>query len=215
MLRDALAKFQPTDFTPPDATRFDPRWNLTPPAQGLVVRVSAKVLDGYAATDDPTRQAFQESLARDNLWIRADEQAALVRGEIPKTLAMRIARFHLIDNTRGEPPLWDESEVRSVELRLNAGKITGTAHLETRDGSRGFRCDVHGVVTTKESKVTRLDIVAKGDFWGEGTFTRNAPKGRFPFGVAFTLADGTDVADKIPPQGSRGWLEGYLGKPAK
>ena len=47
------------------------------------------------------------------------------------------------------------------------------------------------------------------------SLTRNAPKGRFPFAVAFTLADGSDVADKIPPQGSRGWLEGYLGKPAK
>ena len=87
--------------------------------------------------------------------------------------------------------------------------------METRDGSRGFRGDVHGVVTTQDAKVTRFDIVVKGDFWGEGTFTRNAPKGRFPFAVAFTLADGTDVADKIPPQGARGWLEGYLGKPAK
>ena len=32
MLRDALAKFQPTDFTLPEATRFDPRWNPVPPA---------------------------------------------------------------------------------------------------------------------------------------------------------------------------------------
>jgi hypothetical protein len=24
------------------------------------------------------------------------------------------------------------------------------------------------------------------------------------------LADGTDAADQIPPQGSRGWVQGYI-----
>jgi len=47
-------------------------------------------------------------------------------------------------------------------------------------------------------------------FWGEGRYTRRAPEGRFPFAVSFTLADGSDIADAIPPQGSRGWVGGYL-----
>ena len=63
---------------------------------------------------------------------------------------------------------------------------------------------------TKGGKVTRLDVVAKGEFWGEGTYTRRAPKGRFPLAIAFTLADGKDAADTIPPQGSRGWVQGYI-----
>jgi hypothetical protein len=28
--------------------------------------------------------------------------------------------------------------------------------------------------------------------------------------IAFTLADGSDVADGVPPQGSRGWVQGYI-----
>jgi hypothetical protein len=66
------------------------------------------------------------------------------------------------------------------------------------------------VIETREGKVTRFDLVAKGEFWGEGTFTRGAPKGRFPLAIGFELADGTDLADKIPPQASRGWLQGYI-----
>jgi hypothetical protein len=44
-------------------------------------------------------------------------------------------------------------------------------------------------------KVTPLDLIAKG---------------KFPLEISFTLADGRDTADAIPPQGSRGWLRGYL-----
>ena len=46
-----------------------------------------------------------------------------------------------------------------------------------------------GVLEVKDGKVTRLDLMAKGDFWGEATYTRGAPAGRFPFAVAFSLAD--------------------------
>ena len=59
-------------------------------------------------------------------------------------------------------------------------------------------------------KVIRLDVVALGQFWGQGPYTGGAPKGKFPLAISFTLADGKDVADRIPPQGSRGWLRGYL-----
>ena len=82
--------------------------------------------------------------------------------------------------------------------------------LRTAKGDRGYEAELLGRIETKAGKVTRLDVVAKGEFWGEGTYTRNAPKGRFPLAIAFTLADGKDAADTIPPQGSRGWLPGYM-----
>lgn len=210
MLNQALKKYDPVDFTPPEAKRFDPRWNVKPPEGGLVVRVTAKVMGGYKPTDDEFKQAFQQSLARDNLWIRADEHQALVAGKLPVSLTRRLARFHLVDNTRGEPPMWKPDEIKSIDLKLKDGRVTGNVHLETADGKRGYRCGVYGVVETKEGKVTRLDLVANGDFWGEGLYTRNAPEGKFPLAVALSLADGTDEADKIPPQGSRGWVDGYL-----
>ena len=40
--------------------------------------------------------------------------------------------------------------------------------------------------------VTRLDLVDKG------TYSRRAPKGRFPLAIAFTLVDVRDAADSIP-----------------
>ena len=67
-----------------------------------------------------------------------------------------------------------------------------------------------GVVEVKNDTVIRFDMVAKGDFWGEGRYTRGAPDGKFPLAISFTLADGTDIADQVPPQGARGWLRGYL-----
>lgn len=53
-------------------------------------------------------------------------------------------------------------------------------------------------------------MVASGKFRGHGRYTKNPPAGFFPLAISFTLADGSDVADAIPPQGSRGWLESYL-----
>jgi hypothetical protein len=58
--------------------------------------------------------------------------------------------------------------------------------------------------------VTRFDVVAKGDFWGEGTFTQGAPKGKFPFAVAFSLSDGKGNERLIPPGGARGNYKAYL-----
>ena len=67
-----------------------------------------------------------------------------------------------------------------------------------------------GFVVCEDGRVTRFDLVASGQFRGHGRYTGNAPKGQFPLAVAFKLADGSDVADRIPPQGSRGWVAGYL-----
>ncbi len=190
--------------------KLDPRYNVSPPEGGLVLRVSAKVLGGYEPTEDQWQQIFQAALSRDNLWLSASEHKALVRGEIPASLQQRIARFHLVDNTRGEPPMWEPKEIRKVDMTLDNGQLSGVAHLATGRGDRGYEAELKGVVEVKDNAVVRFDMVALGEFWGEGSFTRGAPKGRFPLAISFTLADGTDVADRIPPQGSRGWLRGYL-----
>ena len=209
-LEKALAQFKPVKTAAIDKGKLDERWHPQPPPGGLIVRVRAKVLDGYEATDDQWRQIFQSSLSRDNLWISKSEHQDLVNGKVADSLARRIAKYHLIDNTRGEPPMWNDDEVRSVNLQLKDGKLTGQVHLETKSGDRGYDAQLFGVVETTDGQVTRFDVVAKGDFWGEGTYTRGAPKGKFPLGISFTLADGSDTADQIPPQASRGWLRGYI-----
>ena len=210
MMRSALQKHRPVKAAALAKGTPDARYNPKPPNGGLVVRVTSKVLGGYEEPDNEFRRIYQTSLGRDNLWIRADEHAALAKGQLPQSLLKRIARFHLLDNTRGEPPMWEPNEIKKLEGTLRNGQLHATVHLRTAKGDRGYEAELLGRIETKGGKVTRLDVVAKGEFWGEGTYTRRAPKGRFPLAIAFTLADGKDAADTIPPQGSRGWLPGYM-----
>ena len=210
MMRSALQKHRPVKAAAIAKGTPDARYNPKPPKGGLVVRVTSKVLGGYEEPDNEFRRIYQASLGRDNLWIRADEHAALAKGQLPQSLLKRIARFHLVDNTRGEPPMWEPNEIKKLEGTLRNGQLRATVHLRTAKGDRGYEAELLGRIETKAGKVTRLDVVAKGEFWGEGTYTRRAPKGRFPLAIAFTLADGKDAADTIPPLGSRGWLPGYM-----
>jgi hypothetical protein len=172
--------------------------------------VTAKVLGGYEETDDEWQKIFQSALSRDNLWIRKDEHQALVCGELLDSLKYRIAKFHLIDNTRGEPQMWDDADIRKLDLRLDGGKLTGTVQLENKSGDHGYYAQLLGFVESDKGRVVRLDIVAKGLYWGDSLFTRGAPKGKFPLAVAFSLARGDLESDRVPPQGSKGWLAGYI-----
>ena len=210
MMRSALQKHRPVKAAAITKGTPDARYNPKPPKGGLVVRVTSKVLGGYEEPDNEFRRIYQTSLGRDNLWIRADEHAALAKGQLPPSLMKRLARFHLVDNTRGEPPMWEPNEIKKLEGTLRNGQLRATVHLRTAKGDRGYEAELLGRIETKAGKVTRLDVVAKGEFWGEGTYTRRAPKSRFPLAIAFTLADGKDAADTIPPQGSRGWVQGYI-----
>jgi hypothetical protein len=207
LMETALKKFDP-DAAPVAAGA--PKAALPqfePPAGGLVLDVTSKVLGGY---EKGSKRAMMDALGRDHLWLRKDEAEALARGELPESVKQRIARFHLIDNTRGEPPLWRPDEVRKLEVTLKDGRLSGSVHLETKAGNRGYQAEVLGFVEVKDGRVTRFDLVARGRFWGEGTFTRGAPPGRFPFAVAFTLSPGTCAADRVLPGAARGNLKGYL-----
>lgn len=210
MLNGALQKHRPEKVASIAKGRPDARYNPQPPKGGLVVRVTSKILGGYEEPASEWRRIFQTSLGRDNLWIRADEHAALAKGQLPKRLLMRLARYHLVDNTRGEPPMWREDEIKKLEGNITNGQLRASVQLQTADNARGYTAELLGRVHTQNGRVTRFDLVAHGQFHGEGRYTRNAPKGKFPLAIAFTLADGNDPADTIPPQGSRGWVPGYL-----
>ena len=95
-------------------------------------------------------------------------------------------------------------------MMKNGDRITGRVRLTSADGARSYEAQLRGFVEAEDAAVTRFDLVALGDYEGEGRYTRGAPKGKFPFAVSFALADGADVADAVPPQGSRGRLKRYL-----
>jgi hypothetical protein len=210
MLASALKKFDPAAEAPKfEEVEKDLRFIYELPEGGLIVYVTSKVLGGYEPLTGPAA-IRQQALGRDHLWLRKDEAEALSKGELPESVKTRLARFHLIDNTRGETPMWRADEIKQLEITLKKGRLAGSVHLETKAGDRGFRCQLLGVVEASDGKVTRLDAVAKGLFWGEGAFNRGAPKGKFPFAVALTLAGGKGEVIEVPPGGARGNLKSYL-----
>src|SRR5689334_1726459 len=107
-------------------------------------------------------------LGRDHLWLRKDEAEALGRGVLPDSVARRLARFHLVDNTRGEPPMWRDDEVKELRLTLRDGKLSGSVRLETKGGDRGDRAELLGRVEAKDGKVVHLDLIVRGPFCGDG-----------------------------------------------
>lgn len=210
LIEKALKNFDPADTGgKPAQAKKTTLPHFEPPESGLVLEVTCKVLGGYEKGGKASKAA-KEAIGYDHAWLRKDEAEALMRGELTESMKLRLVRYHLIDNTRGEPPIWRQDEVKKLELNLKDGKLTGTVHLETKDGQRGYKAKLFGLVETKNGKVVRFDLVAKGQFWGEGTFTRGAPPGEFPFAVAFTLTPGTSVADRVFPGAARSNLKGYL-----
>jgi hypothetical protein len=227
---------QPGAVRVDDAGTVDKAYARTPPPGGLILRVYTRILE---RENGAYRRGTCETLgadkaARDHLWITEAEWKSLLPREprtgdtvkIPGNLAERILRFHLTDNTRGEPPKWQREELRRHELSLTITEVTanevqlrlqGSALLATdadpSKAKRGF--DVQLVAQLRydrrNKQFDRFDLIAVGDHWGEGPFTRNARPGRQPLGVAFELASGKDAADRVPPQAARDLRE-YLGR---
>jgi len=211
LMQKALKDFEAP--SPPAATggKPDPRFYRAPPEDGLVVNVTTKVLDGYPKSEDRRVRIFQQSLGRDHLWVEKEDVAALLSGRITDRLQRRIACYHLVDNTRGEPPWWRRDEIKKLEMTLAEGTLKGSVHLESESGDRGYVADLFGFVSTKDGKVTRFDVVVKGQAWGAGRYNGGQPPGKYPLALAFTLSEAKREADRVLPQGAcRGNFGGYF-----
>ena len=214
MLRRTSQEFKPAAPPADKLTKVDLSVFHQPPVGGLVVEVTSKMLDGFPGapkvTEGPSLEtlgkgkfkllAFDQSLGRDRLWMTRDEAESLTKGELPKSLQQRIARFHLVDNTRCFPLFWDEADLREVTMTLRDGVLQGSVHLETPSGDRGYQAELYGRVESKKGAVTRFDIVARGKYWGgKMKGGHRPPKGKFPIAIAFRLSDSEDRFDPLPP----------------
>ncbi|WP_169976432.1 hypothetical protein [Tautonia rosea] len=215
----------------------DEQYDRTPPEDGLIVKVFTRALEREEAGSDPDRYSCAPGrggeAARDHLWLTREDWKALIPARnpapgqvvtIPDRVVERIVRFHLVDNTRGEPPFWSAEDVREaamtlmvedvspdrVRLRLKGKALLATS-AEVAKADRGYDASVMGIIEVdrRSETIRRFDVVALGEHWGEGRYTRGARPGRSPLGVAFSLVDGSNPADRIAPQASR-YLPGYL-----
>jgi hypothetical protein len=146
---------------------------------------------------------LNKGIGRDFLWVYADEVKAIRAGTLPDDLVRRIARFHLVDNVRGEPDMWKPSEI-VADLKLSRiGKdrfaIGGTFSMAA--GQRGLSGDFEGEVTLDPTadRIADFKAYAKCEAWGAGTYTPKPPPGKFT--LLFAIVPATaDYAKVTPPQ---------------
>src|SRR5262249_47463868 len=126
--------------------RTDPQFSRRPPPGGLIVDVYTRILDRDAKGElckGSCSTPGGDAAARDHLWLTEEDWKALVPADankgdkfsLPARLAERILRYHLVDNTRGEPSFWAREEVRSSELTLTVEEATGAGVRVRLDGS--------------------------------------------------------------------------------
>ncbi len=213
----------------PDLDKTDAGYTRKPPAGGLIVNVHARALeraDAGSLGDAACKVGDGDEASRDHLWLTAEECKSLLPAgakvgdtfPMPAGIAVRIARFHLIDNTRGEPPMWERSDVRKLELNLTVERIEGdkaglrlegpvllASAADVVRADRGYDASLLGQIRLDRGTglVERFDVVALGEHWGEGRFTGGARPGRTPLGNALELATPDKAADLVPPQAAR------------
>ncbi len=195
-----------------------------PPSDATVVRTFSRIRPTPAGCDK-----LNQSVGRDHMWIFADEVREIVQDTpkapsevqsfpMPKTLAMRMVRFHLIDNVRGEPDMWRKEDVKkaefSVHMKSENGnsrtyRFVGACSIETANSKRGLDGKIEGEfdVNCQTDKITRWRAYSESMAWGESRFTPGAPKGRFPLIVAMTETN--DETSKIVPPQAVSYGENY------
>jgi hypothetical protein len=218
-----------------DAGKLDVGLARTPPEGGLVLTVFTRILD-YKNGDyckGTCKVAGGDKAARDHVWLTAEEVQSLVpakttvgfRYPVPLKIAERLLRFHLVDNTSGEPVHWERDEIRSkrltlkvtgqspeaVELRLE-GEALMTSKPEVEKADRGYEVRLLGSLRYVPGKKVfdRFDITAVGSHWGEPFHAGTARPGKSLLGVTFELG-GDRPGDKVAPQGVRE-VDDYYGR---
>jgi hypothetical protein len=150
---------------------------------------------------------INSGVGRDTLWITRDDLRSLVmRRSLPSGLALRICRFHLVDNVRGAPDLWASGQVKRVSIATRPGLVAGsyqfTIDFSMAASDRGAEGKLEGEISIDPSSLNliRFRAYAEGYARGNPKFAPDAPLGRFP--IIWAMIDNPQAAP-IPPEGSR------------
>jgi hypothetical protein len=221
------------DFTPARPSRY--------PEGGLVLQLAARDLPREVDTrrDDWRKKAWNLDYA----WFTRDEARALIpatpapgaRQQAPEAVVRRLARFHLRDFVRGEPPSWPIEAIRQADLETVVLDISGERrqlvrlslggnirlqwewrwldryHDEERTSEAGLDLTLTGEATwdTEQEKFVSFDLLASGPRWGTSQHNnRGDDLGPAPIGIAFVLA-GDEPRDRTPPHTV--YQRGYFG----
>jgi len=212
-----------------DPERYLPRfrWEDSRPQGGLILETLQRELEGEEGSFTVRRGPFN----RDHVWYAKDEARAWLPAQphegqrfgVPDRLARRLARFHLIDNVRGQEGPFAPEDIRSVEIEgvidhLDDEKIrvrfSGKTDLRS-DGvwrmgdnewkyfpnrPRGMRTEMVGVArwNVAEGAFDSFQIVAIGEAWGSSGLNGRRAAEESPQAVAHLIT--------LAPEKESGWL---------
>ncbi|MFT5287138.1 MAG: hypothetical protein ACI8TQ_003317 [Planctomycetota bacterium] len=231
MMKEGLAAWEQSDetegqLTDEDAMQSDPRWEWRFPEEGLVLRSTQRDLPTSGSPLDERLPRFNA----DHVWIQKDE----ARGFLPEDLTIgatrtvsnllteRLARFHVVDNVRGQTLPFSPrevaasklaSEITAIDEDLVSLQVTGTLRANS-DGiwdmgdniwkpngewPRSIETQVLGRATysTSEERFKSFELLALGERTGRTQL--NGRRDEFgTIGFSFVLA-GDSPSDRVAP----------------
>lgn len=225
MLERALTKWKQLQESP-DAELSDAdakslsrvhRYEDRYPEDGLVLQVVSRDLPGALELGWWHKTAWNLDYA----WFKKHEAEALVpekpeigaRREVPKRLAERLVRFHLVDNVRGQTPAFEAADVKTARMSTKLASIDGdlwkleiegttATNHEGGPWARGVETKLVGRATwnAKRKSFVAFELLARGKRWGR---TRYNSRGgdvtkKEPIGFALVLAP-RDAGCRVAP----------------
>ena len=211
---------------PPDAVPLH-RWEQSYPEGGLVLTAVHRDLDREQLVGNGQRWNL------DHLWCSSEEigpWVAQLREEkalpLPEVIVDRWARFHLVDNVRGQEGPFAPDDIEFARIRATVLEDTGSTLLLQIDGAtrvvsdgvwklgdnlwkhfpnrpRGVETSLAGraVYDLAEERFVQFRVIAIGEAWGGSGL--NGRRGGIPeqphyLAWLFKLA-GSSPVDRVPP----------------
>ena len=191
------------------------RWEDSYPEDGLVLSMYTRDLPTQVSPiNGESNQERASKWNQDPVWFSKaeahqwlpSELEVNAEHELPRSLAMRLVRLHLVDMVKGQTNTFSESEIKDVHISIKVVEltdahakleITGQTNADSTQQSR--RTSPHGVKTQHMGTATynresgsfdEFELVAIGSRWGYTRFNgrrRDTKEGRV--GFVFQLAD--------------------------
>ena len=206
-----------------DDIRPERRWEEDFPADGLVLEQFNRDLGESGGRWNRDHAWFSKAEARDFL---PESLEAGAEFSVPSALVRRLARFHLVDDVRGQTVPFAPSEVILAELNgrvtaVDGARVHVTWRGESHSDAKGpwlmgenifkpksgqetphglaARLEGEAVFDLKSERFLSFDLVALADRWGHTRFNgrwRNPEDGQV--GFVFRIAPDQDER-RIPP----------------
>ena len=219
----------PGVLTIPAHGPLDARFARPLPQNGLILKVQARILDreGEQLSVGSSDFLGGDRASRDFAWFTEQEVSRLLpknaavgqKYTLDEAISRRICRFHLVDNTRGEPPFWTKKELRKSNFALTVLKVTpervtvkleGEAELASEadytKAERGYIVRLGGQFEydPRSKRIGLFELSALGEHWGCGAHTAKGVRpGRGLLGITFTQVDPATPANRVSPQAIR------------